>query len=153
MIGSAVGGWITDKCGRRLPLLWVAVLFALTSAATGLAPTFTLFIVARFLGGLAVGGALILAPMYVSEVSPPAIRGRMGALYQMAIVIGILISYCINYALHDIGPWNWRWMFITGVIPSVVFFLLLWRAGNAPLPVQSGPRAGITGFAHSYRWR
>lgn len=132
VLGSAGAGWITDKFGRRPPLLWVAVLFALTSVATGLAPSFTLFILARFLGGLAVGGASILAPMYVSEVSPPAMRGRMGTLYQLAIVIGILISYCINYALRDLGPWNWRWMFITGAIPSLVFFVLLWRAPETP---------------------
>ena len=132
VIGSTVAGRLTDFYGRKKILLFVPVLFALTSAATGLAPTFTTFIAARFLGGLAVGGASILSPMYVSEISPPTVRGRMGTLYQMSIVIGILISYCINYLLRDIGPANWRWMFITGVIPSVVFFLLLFFAPETP---------------------
>jgi sugar porter (SP) family MFS transporter len=132
VLGSAIAGRLTDSYGRRGMLRWVAVLFALTSLATGLAPTFTLFIVARFVGGLAVGGASILSPMYVAEVSPPAMRGRMGALYQLSIVVGIVVSYCINYALHDLGDWNWRWMFMTGVIPSIVFFLLLIAAPETP---------------------
>jgi SP family arabinose:H+ symporter-like MFS transporter len=132
VIGSTVAGRLTDFYGRKKILLAVAVLFALTSAATGMAPTFAIFIAARFVGGLAVGGASILSPMYVSEISPPTMRGRMGTLYQMSIVIGILISYCINYLLRDIGPANWRWMFITGLIPSVVFFVLLFFAPETP---------------------
>jgi SP family arabinose:H+ symporter-like MFS transporter len=132
VLGSAVTGWIADKQGRRGPLLWVAVLFALTSLATGLAPNFSLFIVARILGGVAVGAVSILAPMYVAEISPSASRGRMGALYQLAIVIGILISFIVNYVLHDIGEWNWRWMFITGTVPSLLFWFLVWRAPDSP---------------------
>lgn len=132
VLGSAAAGRLTDRYGRRRILLWVAGLFAVTTAATGLAPSFTAFILARFAGGLAVGAASILSPMYVAEVSPPALRGRLCTLYQLSIVIGILISYCINYALHDAGPANWRWMFLTGVIPSVVFYVLLVRAPETP---------------------
>ncbi len=130
--GSAITGWIADKWGRRIPLLWVAVLFTLTSLATGTAQTFTIFVIVRTLGGLAVGGVSVLAPMYVSEVSPPAVRGRMGTLYQLSIVMGVLVSYCINYYLRDLGDWNWRWMFISGVIPSLAFFLLVLRAPETP---------------------
>ena len=97
-----------------------------------MAPTFAFFIIARFIGGLAVGGASILSPLYVAEVSPPSLRGRMGTLYQMSIVTGILISYAINYLLRDIGPANWRWMFITGVIPSVLFFAMLLSVPETP---------------------
>jgi len=132
VLGSAMAGRLTDTFGRRGILLWVALLFLLTSVGTGLAPSFAWFIIARFLGGLAVGGASILAPMYVSEVSPAAMRGRMGTLYQLSIVIGILISYIINYQLHDIGEWNWRWMFISGALPSLAFFLLLLPAPETP---------------------
>ena len=130
--GSAVMGGLADKFGRRAPLLWVAVLFVLTSVATGTAGSFRIFIVARCLGGLAVGGVSILAPMYVSEVSPANVRGRMGTLYQLSIVIGVLVSYCINYVLRDAGDWNWRWMFISGAIPSIAFFLLVFRAPETP---------------------
>ncbi len=132
VIGSTVTGRITDFYGRKKILLWVALLFAVTSVATGLAPSFAMFILARFIGGLAVGGASILSPMYVAEVSPPTLRGRLCTLYQMSIVTGILVSYCINYLLRDAGPDNWRWMFMTGVIPSVLFFLLLLAAPETP---------------------
>jgi MFS transporter, SP family, arabinose:H+ symporter len=132
VIGSTVAGRLTDFYGRKKILLCVAALFAATSVATGAAPSFATFIVARFIGGLAVGGASILSPMYVAEVSPPAVRGRLCTLYQMSITIGILISYCINYLLRGAGPANWRWMFLTGVIPSIVFFALLLRAPETP---------------------
>jgi MFS transporter, SP family, arabinose:H+ symporter len=130
--GSALAGRLADTFGRRRILLAVAVLFALTSIATGLAPSFGLFIAARFLGGLAVGGASIIAPMYTAEVSPAALRGRMCAFYQLSITFGILVSYCINYALHDVGPWNWRWMFMSGAVPSAVFIAMIWRAPETP---------------------
>jgi sugar porter (SP) family MFS transporter len=132
VVGSGITGWIADHQGRRRPLLWVAVLFALTSAATGLAPTYSIFIAARFAGGLAVGAVSVLAPMYVSEISPAASRGRMGALYQLAIVVGILVSYSVNYALRDLGPSNWRWMFLSGIVPSAFFWIMLWRAPDSP---------------------
>ena len=99
---------------------------------TAVAWDFSSFLAARFIGGLAVGAVSLVSPMYIAEVAPAAVRGRLGALYQMSIVTGILVSYCINYLLHDIGPDNWRWMFGTGVIPSVVFFGLLLRAPETP---------------------
>lgn len=132
VLGSAAVGRITDRYGRRKILLWVAVAFALTSLATGLASSFEMFLVGRFLGGLAVGGASILSPMYVAEISPPSMRGRLGTLYQLSIIIGILMSYTINYMLRHSGPENWRWMFISGAIPAIVFFLLLLRAPETP---------------------
>lgn len=132
VIGSLFAGRITDFYGRRRVLLGVALLFALTSVATGEATSFAFFVAARFVGGLAVGGASILSPMYVAEVSPPSLRGRMGALYQLSIVTGVVISYGINYLLRNAGASNWRWMFITGVIPSLLFFVLLVRAPETP---------------------
>jgi SP family arabinose:H+ symporter-like MFS transporter len=144
-LGALAAGYVADRYGRRAPLRWVAVLFALTSLGTGLAPDFHTFLFARFLGGLAVGGVSVLAPMYVAEVAPPSLRGRMGACYQWAITTGILVSFLINYilrdapswlwfnaSLHDLGAWNWRWMFISGAAPSAVFFLLLFWAPETP---------------------
>jgi sugar porter (SP) family MFS transporter len=132
VIGSAVAGRVTDLLGRRRLLLWVALLFAFTSIATGLAPNFSVFLIARFLGGIAVGGASVISPMYVSEISPPSLRGRLGALYQFSIILGILASYAINYLLRNAGSSNWRLMFLTGAVPSVLFFLLLLSAPETP---------------------
>ena len=132
VLGSFFAGRLTDRLGRKRMLVWVAVLFALTSVATALAPSFALFICARFLGGIAVGGASLLSPMYVSEVSPPSIRGRLGTFYQLSIITGILISYCINYLLRNTGPGNWRWMFLTGIVPSLLFLVLISLAPETP---------------------
>ena len=131
-MGSLLAGRWADVYGRRKVLLWVAGLFAATSAATGLAPTFTTFVIARFAGGLAVGTASLLSPMYVAEVSPAKLRGRLGTLYQLSIVTGILVSFCINYLLRDAGPDNWRYMFMSGVLPSILFLALLLRAPETP---------------------
>ena len=132
VLGSVIAGRLTDQYGRQKILLFVALLFIVTSIATGLAPTFALFVAARFAGGVAVGGVSVLSPMYIAEVSPPRIRGRMGATYQLSITFGILASYCINYWLRNLGEWNWRWMFISGTLPSVLFFLTLIRAPETP---------------------
>src|SRR5688572_23034473 len=131
-LGAAFAGRASDCYGRRFVLLWIAMLFALTSVATAVAWDFSSFLVARFIGGLAVGAGSLVSPMYLAEVAPAEVRGRLGALYRMSIVTGILVSYCINCLLHDIGPHNWRWMFGTGVLPSVVFFWLLLRAPETP---------------------
>jgi MFS transporter, SP family, arabinose:H+ symporter len=97
-----------------------------------MAPSYAFFIAARFAGGLAVGAVSVLAPMYVSEISPAPSRGRMCALYQLAIVVGILVSYSVNYTLRDLGPWNWRWMFLSGAVPSVFFWIMIYRAPDSP---------------------
>ena len=132
VLGSYIAGRLTDRYGRKRMLVWVALLFVVTSIATALAPSFTVFVLARFIGGLAVGGVSLLSPMYVSEVSPPSIRGRMGTAYQMSIVTGLLTSYSINYLLRNSGPHNWRWMFLTGVIPSAIFLVLIALAPETP---------------------
>jgi SP family arabinose:H+ symporter-like MFS transporter len=132
VLGSILAGRLTDQYGRRRMLLWVALIFAASSIATALASNFAVFVIARLLGGLAVGGVSLLSPMYVAEVSPASIRGRMGTFYQLSIVIGILISYGINYLLRNSGANNWRWMFLTGVLPSVLFFVLVALAPETP---------------------
>lgn len=132
VIGSVIAGRVTDLLGRRRLLLWVALVFALTSIATTFAPDFRTFLIARFLGGLAVGGVSVISPMYVAEVAPPNLRGRLGALYQFSIILGILASYAINYLLRNAGHLNWRLMFLTGAVPSVIFFFLLLSAPETP---------------------
>jgi sugar porter (SP) family MFS transporter len=135
LVGAIAGafgsGALTDKYGRKKILIIVALFFALSCSATALAKTSTGFISARLFGGLAVGAASVLSPMYVAEVAPARNRGMLVAIYQMTIVLGILISYIINYWLHDVDN-NWRWMFATGIIPSVLFFTGLFFIPESP---------------------
>ena len=93
VIGAAGAGPLAERIGRRFTLIGVALVFALTTLATGAASSFAVFVIARFLGGLAVGAVSLAAPMYISEIAPARLRGRLGALYQMALVSGILVSY------------------------------------------------------------
>lgn len=130
--GAAVTGRMTDIWGRRSILVVVALLFAMTSAWSALSGSLNSLVMARIAGGLAVGGASTVAPMFISEVSPAKYRGRMVSMYQLFIVTGILISYLINYLLHDIGENNWRWMFASGAIPSLVLMVLLIFVTDTP---------------------
>jgi sugar porter (SP) family MFS transporter len=131
ILGAFGSGVLTDKYGRKKILIIVALFFALSCAATALSKTPVGFISARIFGGLAVGAASVLSPMYVAEVSPAGKRGMMVSIYQLTIVLGILISYTINYWLHDADN-NWRWMFATGIIPSVLFFTGLFFIPESP---------------------
>ena len=132
IFGAMIAGRLSDRFGRKRLLIITALFFAVSCAATGLANDFTFFYSMRIFGGIAVGSASALSPMYISEISPSKFRGRMVVLYQMAIVVGILLSYIINYLLHDIGENNWRWMFASGVVPSVLFFGLLFIVPRSP---------------------
>ncbi len=132
VIGSLASGRLADRFGRKKLLILVAALFAITSITSAAAGSFASLVGARFFGGLAVGGVSLLSPMYVAEVSPPSIRGRLGTLYQMSIVIGIIVSYGINYFLRNAGTNNWRWMFLTGIFPSLVFLVFVLLAPESP---------------------
>lgn len=131
-LGCVIAGRLTDRWGRKKLLLLIALLFACTSLETALSPNFHAFVIARFLAGLAVGGVSLLSPMYVAEVAPASMRGRLGTTYQLSIIIGILISYGLNYLLRDTGANNWRWMFFTGVVPSALFSLFVSIAPETP---------------------
>ncbi len=132
MIGAIVIGPITDKFGRKRALIAIALIFAVTSILSAIVPTFLLFVIARIVGGLAVGAASMVSPLYIAEASPYVVRGRMVALNQLGITFGIVVSYLINYLLRGMGPDNWRWMFASGAIPSVVFFFLLFLVPESP---------------------
>ena len=135
LVGAIVGafgsGVLSDIYGRKKVLIFVALFFAISCTFTALATSSVIFITARIFGGLAVGAASVLSPMYVAEVAPPGNRGMLVAIYQLAIVLGILCSYTINYGLHSIDN-NWRWMFATGILPSVLFFVGLFFIPESP---------------------
>jgi sugar porter (SP) family MFS transporter len=129
--GAFGSGVLSDMYGRKKVLIVVALFFAVSCTFTALATSSIVFISARVFGGLAVGAASVLSPMYVAEVAPPTNRGMLVSVYQLAIVLGILCSYTINYGLHNIDN-NWRWMFATGIIPSVLFFVGLFFIPESP---------------------
>ncbi|MFY0256009.1 sugar porter family MFS transporter [Chitinophaga sp. 30R24] len=119
--GCLVAGGIADRYGRKMGLLLAAVIFGLSSLAMACAPDRNLFIAGRFVAGIGVGMASMLSPMYIAEVSPAHLRGRMVAINQLTVVIGILITNLVNYSLRNNGPDAWRWMFGLGIIPSAIF--------------------------------
>jgi len=132
-ITGAIGvGRLGDKFGRRYMLKITAVLFLVSALGTGLATDITLFIIFRIIGGLAVGGASVLSPMYISEVAPPKYRGRFTILFQLSLVVGILVAFATDLALINTGINNWRWMFISEAGPAVMFFVLLFFVGRSP---------------------
>ena len=135
ILGAVIGafgvGFPADKYGRKKVLIVVALFFAITCFLTAITNVSGIFIAARIFGGLAVGAASVLSPMYIAEISPPGKRGMLVSVYQLAITTGILISYLVNYALHDIDN-NWRWMFASGIIPSVLFFIGLFFIPESP---------------------
>jgi SP family arabinose:H+ symporter-like MFS transporter len=132
ILGAAVAGRITDAIGRKKILIMVAVLFAVTSVGSALAFSLNSLVVARMIGGIAVGAASTVSPMYISEVTPKRYRGSLVSMYQLFIVTGILISYLINYMLSDMGENNWRWMFATGAAPSLLFLITLFLVPETP---------------------
>ncbi|MBL7757278.1 MAG: sugar porter family MFS transporter [Chitinophagaceae bacterium] len=138
MIGAMVAGGLSDKLGRRKVLMISAWAFAISSVGIMIPMGLTSFIIFRMIGGIGIGIASILSPMYISEIAPASIRGRLISIYQLGIVIGILLIYFVNAAiagLHD-HSWNvesgWRWMFGSGILPSIVFIVLLLRAPESP---------------------
>jgi sugar porter (SP) family MFS transporter len=132
VIGSMSVGKPGDLFGRRLMLKIMAILFLISAIGTGLATSLWAFVLFRLIGGLAIGGASVLSPMYISEISPAKWRGRLVALSQLAIVSGILLAFFSNYLLVNTGENNWRWMFIAGGVPALFFFVLLFFVSQSP---------------------
>ena len=142
ILGCLIAGWIADKYGRRQGLLVSALIFAVSSLAMALSPSRDIFILSRFCAGIGVGMASMLSPMYIAEISPAHLRGRMVAINQLTIVIGILFTNLINYSLRNIGGDAWRWMFGLGFIPSALFFIgALWLPESPRWLVKAGKEA------------
>lgn len=132
MAGNAMAGALSDRFGRRRVLLGIALLFVASSLLAALATSFTSFVLARIVGGLAVGGAILIAPVYIAEIAPAAKRGRLVSFNQLMIVIGISASFFSNYFLLDLGEHNWRWMLGVQTIPAALYFTLLLFVPESP---------------------
>ena len=130
--GAMLSGGLADKYGRRYMLIICAVLFAVSGIGAGLSTSLLVFIIFRLIGGLGVGAAAMVSPMYIAEISPAKWRGRLVSCYQLAIVFGILIAYFSNYMFDGLGDNNWRWMFASQAAPSLLFFLLLLLVPETP---------------------
>ena len=131
--GALLGGIPTQKYGRKKVLLWIGILFSVSAIGSALAQdpyTFSFF---RFIGGLGIGVSSVAAPTYISEISTPKTRGRLGAMYQFNIVFGILIAFLSNYFLEGVGGNNdWRWMLGVMAIPSLIYTLMVFSIPESP---------------------
>lgn len=148
IFGTVFGGALSDKYGRKPLLLVSGFLFVATSVATGLAPGFLFFVVARLLGGVAIGIASNLSPLYIAEISPARMRGRLVSLNQLTIATGVVAAQFVNWWIAKPVPagmtiaqlppdsWNclyaWRWMFAVAAIPAAVFFLSMFFVPESP---------------------
>ena len=132
VMGSMLGGIPAERLGRKKTLFWIAVLYLLASLGTALAPTWPIFLLFRFLGGLGVGASSVAAPMYISEISPAKSRGRLVGMFQFNVVFGILIAYLSNFLLADIGAEPWRWMLGVQAIPSLIFLITVLNIPESP---------------------
>lgn len=135
--GTQLAGQPSEWLGRKKMLMVTAVLFFIGALGSALAPSFSSFIAFRMLGGVAVGAASALSPVYIAELAPPADRGRLVSVNQLAIVIGILLAFFSNYALVSAGADNWpghvwRWMLGVGGVPAALFFVCLLFVPESP---------------------
>src|ERR1700758_1198112 len=132
LLGAAGASMIGDRYGRRKSLIASALLFAFSSIGAALASTVTMFAVARLIGGLAIGLASVLTPVYIAEISPSKNRGTLVSLNQLAIVIGILSAYLVNWQIARFGENSWRWMLAVAALPSIAFLFGLLLIPESP---------------------
>ena len=147
LFGAMFSGWFSDRYGRKLPLIAAAAMFTIAAIGTGMANHFTAFIIYRLIGGLGIGLASAISPMYIAEISPASMRGRLVSVNQLTIVIGILGAQVINFLIAEKVPegatdveilqsWNgqigWRWMFWAGTVPAFAFFMLAFLIPESP---------------------
>ena len=132
VIGALIAGPIADWTGRKKVLILCAVLFIVSTILSALPRSFTELVIARFIGGIGVGVASVVSPMYIAEISPAKIRGRLVALNQLAIVVGILLSYLSNWLLVDTGINNWRYMLVAEILPATTFLMGLFFILESP---------------------
>lgn len=144
VLGSLIGSWPTDRFGRKKTLLWIGVLFFVGSLLSAFAHEVVSFMVARFIGGIAIGISTVAAPLYISEISPPEKRGRLAGMFQFNIVFGILVAFVSNSLLAGMGDNSWRWMLGIMVVPSIIYTSACFFIPESPrwLISRKGDRAG-----------
>jgi len=144
VLGSLLGGWPTDRFGRKHTLLFVGLLYVLSAVGCGFANGVNMFIAARFIGGVGIGISTVAAPLYISEIAPPASRGRLAGMFQFNIVFGIVIAFLSNAIIAKFGGEHaWRWMLGIAAIPSVIYAVMCFGIPESPrwLISRKGDRA------------
>jgi SP family arabinose:H+ symporter-like MFS transporter len=138
IFGAMFAGWASDKFGRKKVLIVTAVLFAVSAVGAAIPSNLTQFAVFRFIGGLGIGAASMVSPLYITELAPASMRGKLVSFYQLAIVIGIVVIFFVNSLIQGSGDeaWNveygWRYMMASGLIPALLFFIALFFVPESP---------------------
>ena len=132
VLGALIGGWPTDRFGRKKTLLWIGVLYFVSAIGSAFAPEINTFIIARFIGGVGIGISTIAAPLYISEIAPAKRRGQLTGMFQFNIVFGILVAFLSNYLLGGIGENAWRWMLGVEAIPALAYTLMCFGIPESP---------------------
>jgi len=132
VIGALFGNWPCDRYGRKRVLVGIGILYLVSAIGSALAPDPYSFSVWRFIGGLGVGASSIAVPAYISEMAPPAVRGRLVALYQLQIVFGILVAFASNYALSALLDLDWRWMLGVESLPALAYVVMVSTVPESP---------------------
>jgi|SRR5271165_6464611 len=132
VVGSLLGGWPTDRFGRRVTLLLIGVLYFFGASGSALASDVYSFSAARLIGGIGIGISTVAAPLYIAEIAPPAYRGRLAGMFQFNIVFGILVAYLSNALLSGLGEQAWRWMLGVAAFPSLLYTALCFGLPESP---------------------
>ena len=132
VLGALIGGWPTDRFGRKKTLLWIGVLYFVSAIGSAFAPEINTFIIARFIGGVGIGISTIAAPLYISEIAPAKKRGQLTGMFQFNIVFGILVAFLSNYLLGGVGENAWRWMLGVEAIPAIAYTLMCFGIPESP---------------------
>jgi sugar porter (SP) family MFS transporter len=132
VVGSVIGGWPSDRLGRRPTLLVIGIFYFVSAVWSALAGDVYAFIVARFIGGLGIGISTVVAPLYIAEIAPAEQRGRLAGMFQFNIVFGILIAFLSNALLAGIGENAWRWMLGVAAFPALLYTAMCFAIPESP---------------------